>query len=188
MKLSPGVGGDPHHDLIGEHLGAAGDGAAVAAGLADHRGRFAGDGRFVHGGGAFDDLAVGRNRLPGQDHEDVTLAQGLRRHGFQDAIGQAAIRHGLGAGLAQGGRLGLAPAFGHGLGKVGEQHREPEPQGDLQEEAPGAAVQRGIEELGRGDQRPHHGHKHHRIADHQAGIELPKGIPDRRDQDRLIKQ
>ena len=48
----PRVGGDPHHDFIGEHPGAAGHGAAVAAGLADDRGGFAGDGRFIHGGRA----------------------------------------------------------------------------------------------------------------------------------------
>ena len=39
---------------------------------------------------------------------------------------------GLGAALAQRVGLGLAAAFGHGLGEVGEDHREPQPDGNLQ--------------------------------------------------------
>ena len=42
--------GDPDHDAVGEHLGPAGHRGAVAAGLADHRGRLAGDGRLVDRG------------------------------------------------------------------------------------------------------------------------------------------
>ena len=56
----PRVGGDAHHDPVGEHPGAAGHGAAVAAALADDRGGFAGDGGLVHRGDAFDNLAVRR--------------------------------------------------------------------------------------------------------------------------------
>ena len=70
-----GVGGHADRDLVGEHLGAAGDGRAVAAGFADHGGRFAGDGRFVDRGGAFDDLAVGGDQLAGRDDEHVALAE-----------------------------------------------------------------------------------------------------------------
>ncbi len=70
-----GVGGDADRDLVGEHLGAAGDGRAVAARFADHRRGLAGDGRFVDRGGALDDLAVGGNRLAHGDDEDVALAQ-----------------------------------------------------------------------------------------------------------------
>ena len=47
-------GGDPHHDLVGEHAGAAGDRRAVAARLADHRRRLAGDRRLVDAGDALD--------------------------------------------------------------------------------------------------------------------------------------
>ncbi len=71
----------------------------------------------------------------------TTTTSPLRRDSagtaIEGAVGPALVGHGLGPGLAQGGRLGLAPAFGHGLGKVGEEHREPEPQGDLQEKKPG---------------------------------------------------
>ena len=57
-----GVGGDADHDAVGEHLGAAGDRRAVAAALADDRGRLAGDGRLVHRGDALDHLAVAGDR------------------------------------------------------------------------------------------------------------------------------
>ena len=48
------VGGDPHDQPVGEHARAAGDGAAVAARLADHRRALAGDGALVHRGDALD--------------------------------------------------------------------------------------------------------------------------------------
>jgi hypothetical protein len=54
-----GAGGDAHEDLVGQHLGAAGDRRAVAAGLPDDRGGLARDGRLVDRGDARDDLAVG---------------------------------------------------------------------------------------------------------------------------------
>ena len=37
----------------------------------------------------------------------------------------------------QGFGLGLPPPLGHGLREVGEEHREPEPQGDLSSEGRG---------------------------------------------------
>ena len=46
------LGGDADDDAVGEDLGAAGDGRAVTAGLADDRGRLAGDGRLVDRGDA----------------------------------------------------------------------------------------------------------------------------------------
>ena len=64
-----------HADLVGEHLRAAGHGAAVAAALADHRRRLAGDGRLVDRGDALDHLAVAGDDLAGRDDHDVALAQ-----------------------------------------------------------------------------------------------------------------
>ena len=55
--------GDAHHDPVGEHARAAGDGAAVAAGLADDRGGLAGDRRLVDGRDAPDDVAVTGDQL-----------------------------------------------------------------------------------------------------------------------------
>jgi hypothetical protein len=72
-----GVDGDAHHQPVGQHPGAAGDGGEVAARLADHRGRFAGDGRFVHRGHALDHLAVAGDGLAGGDQHHVALGAGL---------------------------------------------------------------------------------------------------------------
>ena len=55
--------------------GAAGDGAAVAAGLADDRGRLAGDRRLVDAGDALDDVAVARDHLAGLDDDEVADLQ-----------------------------------------------------------------------------------------------------------------
>ena len=129
-----GVGGHADRDLVGEHLGAAGDGRAVAAGLADHGGRFAGDGRFVDRGGAFDDLAVGGNHLADRHDEHVAFPQRFRFPPDERAVRIAPLGTGLGAAPAERFGLGLAAAFGHGLGKVREDHREPQPDGDLQDE------------------------------------------------------
>ena len=65
------LGGDLHHDPVGQHPGAAGDRRAVAAGLADDRGRLAGDGRLVDGGDALDDVAVAGDELSRRHHAQV---------------------------------------------------------------------------------------------------------------------
>ncbi len=122
-----GVGGDADHDPVGEDRGAAGHRAAVAAALADDRGRLAGDRALVDRGDALDDLAVAGDVLPGLHHYHVTLAQDARRRPSPRAVHQLAgpdvLPH-----LPQRVRLGLAPALGHRLGEVGEQHGEPEPE------------------------------------------------------------
>ncbi len=59
---------------------AAGDGAAVAAALADDRRGFAGDGGFIHAGDAFDHLAIGRDDVAGFADHQVALLQ-LRARG-----------------------------------------------------------------------------------------------------------
>ena len=70
-----GIRGDLHVDLIGEHARAAGYRRAIAAGFANHRRRFAGDGRFVHRSDAFDDLAVGGNEFAGGDNNNISRPQ-----------------------------------------------------------------------------------------------------------------
>ena len=126
-----------HLDPVRQHLGAAGDGRAVAAGLADHGSRLAGDGRLVHRGHAFDDLAVAGDVVAGLDVDHVAGAQQAAGDLFKAAVGRVALGDGLALGLAQRVGLGLAAALGHGLGKVGKQHREPQPERDLQVEAEG---------------------------------------------------
>ena len=61
----------PHDDLVGEHARAAGHGRAVAARLADHRRRLAGDRRLVDARDALDHLAVGGDQLARGDDDDV---------------------------------------------------------------------------------------------------------------------
>ena len=67
--------GDLDDDPVGEHPGAAGDGRAIAAGLADHRRRLAGDRRLVDRGDALDHGAVAGDPLPRLDDDDVAADQ-----------------------------------------------------------------------------------------------------------------
>ena len=69
---------DLDDDAVGEHARAAGDGAAVAAGLADDGRRLAGDRRLVDRGDALDHGAVAGDHLAGLDHDDVA-ARAARR-------------------------------------------------------------------------------------------------------------
>ena len=91
------VRGDLHDDPVGEHLRPAGDGAAIAAGLADHGRALARDRRLVHRGDAVDDLPVGGDEIVGLDEHDVTLPEHARRrrhrtrcHGRRCARGRRA--------------------------------------------------------------------------------------------------
>ena len=77
--------GDPDLDPVGEHLRAAGDGRAVAAGLADHRRGLAGDRRLVDRGDALDHLAVGRDEVARLDQDDVAGLEARRRHASRTA-------------------------------------------------------------------------------------------------------
>ena len=70
---------DLDHDAVREHAGAAGDRAAVAAGLADHRRGLAGDGGLVDRGDALDHRAVAGDQLAGLDDDDVAALRARRR-------------------------------------------------------------------------------------------------------------
>jgi hypothetical protein len=69
------IGRDPHHDAVGEHFGAAGDGRSVAAALANDRCRFSGDRRLVDRRDALDDVAVAGDELAGFDDDRVAAPQ-----------------------------------------------------------------------------------------------------------------
>ena len=79
---------DADDDAVAEHARAAGDGAAVAAALANDRRGFAGDRGFIHAGDAFDDIAVGRNDVARFADDEVALLQFRRGH-FLFASGRA---------------------------------------------------------------------------------------------------
>ena len=69
-------------------------------------------------------------RSPASQTTQVALGQRRRRHPLLGAVGPQAAGLGLRAHPAQRVGLGLAPAFGHGLGEVGEDHRQEQPDGD----------------------------------------------------------
>ena len=81
--------------------------------------------------------------------------------------------------------LGLAAAFGHGFGEIGEQDGEPEPEGELGDEA---ALGRGGENADGGQRRADHGDEHDRVLDHQARVELFEGVAHGRPGDFPIKK
>ncbi|MCY1482616.1 hypothetical protein D9M68_161740 [compost metagenome] len=173
-----GVGGDLHQQPVGNDAGVAGDGGTVAAGLADHRRRFTGDGRLVDRGDALDHLAVAGNQLAGDHPHHVALAQLAGRHLLVVAGPRQALRQqALGAGPQAVG-AGLAAAFGERLGEVGEEHGEPQPQGDL-----GSHQQRhGVA----ADEAQHTGedggqldHQHHRRTLQLTRVELDEGLRQR---------
>ena len=114
--------------------------------------------------------------LPGADQHDVALAKvggrnlGPRRIRLRP--GQA-VRDEVLPRPAQRLRLGATPPLGHRLGEVGEEHREPEPEGDRQDEARGflAPAGPGLDQQRRGQHRPDPDHEHDRVAHLPAGIE-----------------
>ena len=189
-KVSPGSRGDAHDDLVGEHAGAAGHGRPVATRFADHRRGFAGDGRLVDRRDALDDLTVRRHHLAGGHDHDVVDGQLRRGHDLDAAVGPAPVRHGLGARLAQGGRLRLAAPLGHRFGEVGEQHGEPQPRGD---EAGEEVLLRGraadvADEQERREHRADQHDEHDRVAGLQARVELAQAVDARPADDARLEQ
>src|SRR6185436_15383322 len=76
-----GIGGDLDDEPVRQHARAAGDGAPVAAGLANDGRALAGDGALVDRRDADDDLAVARNERPGLDEDEMALAEVGARDG-----------------------------------------------------------------------------------------------------------
>ena len=103
------------------------------------------------------------------------------------AVGRQPVGHGLGPRLAQRVGLRLAAAFGHRLGEVREQHREPEPEGDLagEQRLSGAASQL-LDEDDRREQAADLDDEHHRVLDLNPRVELPERVDDRLPDDARI--
>ncbi len=125
--------GDPNQNAVADDARAPGDGAAVAAALANDGCGFAGDRRFVHAGNAFDDVAVGRNHVARFAHDDVALLQ-IRGGDLLFASVPQTPGDRVLSGLPQAGGLCFTAAFGDRFGEIGEEHREPEPNGELGDE------------------------------------------------------
>ena len=86
-------------------------------------------------------------------------------------------------------RLRLAAALGHRLGEIREQHREPEPQDDLEGETEVLAASREVaQEDHRGQGGDDLDHEHDRILHQGPWIELGKSRADRRNDDLRIGQ
>ena len=166
-------------DLVGGHARAAGDGAAVAAGLADHGRGLAGDRGLVDGGDALDHGAVAGDQLArGHDHDVAARELG---GGLRGAVAEHSDR--LLAHVAQRVGLGAAASLGERLGHVREHDRQPQPDRD-RERVPGglvaAAERLAAERLDhpgdRGDDGAELDDEHHRVAELDARVELLEAV------------
>ena len=187
-----GRSGDAHAYPVGQHLRAAGNGRAVAAGFADDGRRFAGDGGFVDRSHALDHLAVGRNDVAGFDEYDVVDFEfGRGDEAVALCIAVAAYQLGFRLGPLPPQRLGLslAAAFGDRLGEIGEQHCEPQPEDDLKFKADIFAADREVADQDHcGERGDDFEHKHHRILHQRPRIELDEGGANRRQDDLGVEK
>ncbi len=74
-KSFSGIRGDLYLDPVRKHLGAAGNGRAVAAGFANHGSRLAGDCRLIDRRHAFDHFAVARDVVAGRNVNHISGAK-----------------------------------------------------------------------------------------------------------------
>ena len=184
--------GNTHHQPVRHHRGAAGDRAAVAAGFADHRGGFTGDGTLVDAGDAFDDIAVGGHHVAGFHQHEVTDLQ-LRGGGGPEqraVVGaQQQLGHRVGAGAAQAFRARAATAFGNCLGEgrgtaqsatARTRWRWQKPQGwPVTRLRTPSRVTRAATTLGDED---------HRVAHQGNGVELAERVPGGAGDDGAVEQ
>ena len=179
-NVSPGFAVTCTRIQSDKHPRAASHRGSVAARLADDGRGLAGDGALVHRRDAFDDLAVGRDHLAGRHADDVAFAQRGRRHGLAAAVLTLTLRHRLRLRFAQRVRLCLAAPFGHRLGEVRKQHRQPQPERDLElESQSGWRGQRILNEPPRRQDAADLHDEHHRVPRHRARMQLSERVPDR---------
>ena len=176
-------GGDPHDDLVRQHPGAAGDRRPVAARLADHRGRLAGDRRLVDAGDALDHLTVARDHLA-RDH-DAPRRRGRARCSGTSSIVPSARRRCATVServLRSVSACALPAALGDRFGEVGEQHREPEEQRDQPGEhvlVRASTSPRSLKNRIVVSTRADRDHEHDRVAHQRARVELDEAVADR---------
>ena len=124
---------------------------------------------------------------PACDHDEIVLAEAVRRHDLRAIARGDPVRHGFGAGLPQRVGLRLAAPFGHGFGEVGEQHREPQPERDLQLEAEAGPSGHRVE---RESHRRQHAadldDEHDGILRHRSRVQLAQCVPRGRANDLRI--
>ena len=183
-------GGDAHDDLVGEHPGAAGDRGPVAAGLADHGSRLAGDRRLVDARDPLHDVAVARDDLAGHDDDLVTDVELRPGHLLERSVGVAGGSPSSRTRVLRSVSAWALPRpFRNRLGEVREQHREPEERGH----EPGEDVllrARRAEVLDEQDRREHAADlddEHHRVAHHVARVQLDEAVERGSPQDRAVE-
>ena len=177
-KVSPGLEVMRIVDPVRKNARASGNSGAIATRFADDGGGFAGDGRFVDRGDAFDDFTIASDELAGFDLDDVAGTQLRTGNRFSRAVGAKTVGHGFALGFAQRVSLRFAAAFGDGLGEVSEENREPEPQRDLEIEADGLMADRFFNQQSSGDDAADFDDEHDRVLHHQARVELGEGVDD----------
>jgi len=178
-KRLAGIRRDAHDDPVGQHACAARHRRKVAARLANHGRGFARNRRFVDGCDAVDHFAVGGNHVAGFDQHHVAAAQVRGRDNADRRLRMRLVelfRHHVFLRAAKRRGLRFRAAFREGFGEVREQHREPQPQRDRENETRGRlglAGERGDPENRR--QNTAHVHaEHHRVAELRARRELPE--------------
>ena len=139
--------------------------------------------RLVDDGHPLGHVAVAGNDLSGHHDAEVAGPQLGGRDLFGGAVRPEHVGDGFLPAAAQGVGLRLAPAFGHRLGEVGEQHGRPQPQRDQPDEHV-----RPVEKLDRGDHAADLDHEHDRDVHHLAGIELDERLAGGAAQDRRLEQ
>ena len=137
-KVSPGLAVMRTTSQSDKHACAAGHRAAIPAALADDGRALARDGAFVDRGHAFDHFAIAGMVSPASTSTTSSLrsdAGRRRRKAGAVAWARQFLGRDVAACLAQRVGLRLATPFGHRFGEVGEQHREPQPGGNGEDEA-----------------------------------------------------
>jgi hypothetical protein len=87
--------------------------------------------------------------------------------------------------------LSLAATLGHRLREAREQHGEPQPKRDREDEAWGGLTssgEQGVNEEQRGERAADLDHEHDRVTDHLARVELDERIDERAAHDRALEQ
>ena len=120
-----------------------------------------------------------RSELPG------TRRDGRAPLGLRQALGLDVL-----ARPPEGLGLGLAAPLRHRLGEVREEHGEPEPHRDPEDEARGrlALAEERLEPEPGGEDAPHEHDEHDRVPDLDPGIELPDRVDDGAPHDGAVEE
>ena len=185
-KLCARLLGDAHDDPVGQHPRAAGDRAAVAARLADDRGRLAGDRRLVDRGDALHDVAVARDQVAGLAHHQVAGARARPRapappprpRRSRRAVSSLRVARSASAWALP--RPSAMASARFAKTTVSQSQKATTP---VNQQALGLPADQVGQEDPRGDGAADLDDEHHRVADLDPRVELAERGPQRRDDD-----